>query len=347
MKRFYWAAAFTTTLVLATSCAYKFPYRITRTDRHPERGLMVSDIQTNPPHLVNNLKDYKTSSYSSFYELNSLYAPEPFESVAYFNDYNLAGMTQFDPYLRVLTSNSVSIFGTNVLTVTNRLFLTNSTSGIITTNVATSTVTNLDLRTNFVSQLFYRTNVEFGGITADLINDQRKIQRNAFLFKYMQVISQHYGSYIEDVTGGKATFDIVSDTVMLGGNAVAVLTPAASTKAAWNAALIAFGGSKLSVDKNIFLNQSIMLLAAKMEDNRVKERGYIRDKMKQSIDAYPLSEAALDLQELYEAGTLMKVLEDTAKSQTSNTNTILVLLGSNNVPNVNLYMGPQQSTPPK
>ena len=118
---------------------------------------------------------------------------------------------------------------------------------------------------------------------------------------------------------------------MLGGNAVATLTPAAGTKAAWNAALLALGGSKLSYDKNIFLNQSIYLLAAKMEQNRVQQRYAIRAKMKNSIDDYPLSESALDLQELYEDGSLIKVLENTATTQPANTNTLLILIGTNNI----------------
>ncbi len=239
---------------------------------YPEQNVEVSDASTNS--YAKHEYKAKTTWNQHF---NFMYEAMPFESVAYYKDYNKAGRTKFDTNLDELVSNYLA--GTNVATA----------------------LTNVN----------------------NVIKTQLQNQRNDFLFKYMKVISRNYGIYVAKITGYSASFNVLSDSLMLGGNAVAALTPAASTKTVWNVALGAFGGAKLSGDKNFFLNQSVLLLSAKMEQNRVQERELIRGKMTNSIDAFPLSEAALDLEDLYEAGSLIKVLQNISLNTPATTNILV------------------------
>jgi hypothetical protein len=246
----------------------------------PEQSLVVGSTgQTNSPAQY---KPKTSVSEKVRRHFNTMYSPLPYESEAYFNDYNFAKATSYQKQL------------------------------------------------DKAIQDYIDGKLDSGRFEAlkNVVLTQRQAQRNDFLFKYMKVISRNYATYSEVITGGKATFDLVSDTLIIAGTTVAAAVGPATTKTLWSLAVAAFTGAKLSADKNLFLNHSILLLAARMEQNRVEKRNEIRLKMRKSIDDYTISEAALDLQELYEAGSLLKVLENIAVNQTGSNQTTSVTVST-------------------
>lgn len=130
---------------------------------------------------------------------------------------------------------------------------------------------------------------------------------HAFISDYIDRINQNYNVYVTNLTSGKASTNIVYDSVNLGLTGGAAIATPASVKTGLAALSTFFQGQKQSIDKNLFSDQAIFALTSIMEIRRTEVLGRIRQSLLRTD--YTLGSALIDLDEYYRAGTLQNALQ--------------------------------------
>lgn len=122
---------------------------------------------------------------------------------------------------------------------------------------------------------------------------RRKALRNRVIAVYMAAMDARYAEFrralAKEVRGGNLGLDVA--TLGVGG-----LGSLAKGSANELAALSAFlTGSRTSINKEIYFEQTLPALVATMDANRIKARGTILSHLQDSAQAYPIELAYADL----------------------------------------------------
>ena len=108
----------------------------------------------------------------------------------------------------------------------------------------------------------------------------------------------------------RGSFNVAADFVELGLSTGVTLINPARTKAVLGALLSGATGTKLSIDKNFYREQTVQAILSSMEANRDKVKTRILLRMnKDDAIAYPLETAQSDLIEFFFAGRLQGGLQ--------------------------------------
>lgn len=135
-------------------------------------------------------------------------------------------------------------------------------------------------------------------------NEERRRQVN----RIIGGIDSYYDRKIKGkLIAGKAAWDTGNEVVTL------LLTGAASvsggdTPKVLAAIATAIQGTKISVDKNFFQDNSAVMLAIKMDQLRAEVYSEIQLALEQSYTQYPLEQAMRDVIRYYSAGTMKGAL---------------------------------------
>ncbi len=97
---------------------------------------------------------------------------------------------------------------------------------------------------------------------------------------------------------------ILADWVVLGLGGATAVVGGASAKAALGAAVTGVTGAKVSIDKNAYFNKTIPALIAQMQAARKEVLIRIWTGLTKDVSAYPLTQALVDVEDYYNAGTL-------------------------------------------
>ncbi len=109
----------------------------------------------------------------------------------------------------------------------------------------------------------------------------------------------------------KAGFDLIGTVSVIGVNAVGSLTGGTETKAILHAISGGIEGTKTAVDKDILQGQNTLAIITKMRELRSKKLTPLLKGMgTDTLDAYPMEQALIDLGEYYNAGTFTVALQD-------------------------------------
>lgn len=139
---------------------------------------------------------------------------------------------------------------------------------------------------------------------------QAKMARDKIVYGLMGQIDMVYADYYRHTFAGKNTVAIVGDVLVLGLGAGGTIATNVATKTIFAALGTSFSGLNLSVDKNLYAQQSFQVIGIAMQTRRDKVRAYIVQSLTQEIADYPLAKAKRDLIAYMSAGTLAAGLQE-------------------------------------
>ena len=151
------------------------------------------------------------------------------------------------------------------------------------------------------------------------VTDQAKQQlakgaRNNIAWGLMGLVDNVYNVYSAHLYSGKGAIAVSGDTASLGLTAASVIARQTATKTLFGALGTAITGLNLSVDKNLFAQQTYQVIALAMETRRTALYTQISDGLStKSVLEYPLPAVKRDLVLYLYAGSLPGGLQEIQK----------------------------------
>ena len=131
-----------------------------------------------------------------------------------------------------------------------------------------------------------------------------QIARDKFITGRLVQIDLRYLIFLRTLTADKQQLDSAVDIATLTLNLAGTLVGAARAKTNLAAAAAGIGGSKTSIDKHFYYEKSIEALVATMNGRRKEVLAHILQALDGDHEEYRLTQAVVDLNQYYLAGTL-------------------------------------------
>jgi len=151
-----------------------------------------------------------------------------------------------------------------------------------------------------------------------LADKERRDLRNAVVFDFMAMADFNYYKFKNELLARRAYGDTGFDLTELALSTAATLSGGLTSKTNLSAASTLLKGSRSSIDKNLFVEQTISTIINGIELRREEDRRIILGKMEESSDKYPISLALGDVQRYQSHASLISgaviVANETAKS---------------------------------
>jgi hypothetical protein len=128
--------------------------------------------------------------------------------------------------------------------------------------------------------------------------------RNDVVNGRLAAIDIQYNQYQRSLYEEGIGTNILADWVVLGLGGATTVVGGAATKAAFGAAITGVTGAKVSIDKNAYFDKTLPALVAKMQAARKEVLVRVRTGLSKDVTAYPLTQALVDVEDYYNAGTL-------------------------------------------
>lgn len=143
---------------------------------------------------------------------------------------------------------------------------------------------------------------------ADLSQSAERTERNRLQNKALSVIDLRYNSFVRDLAADRADSSAAAAGTALGASTAGAFVD--SVKAKTNYAL--FGAATIGafsiVDKNYYYEKTIFALVAGMRATRAAKLLSIRQRQTEEITSYNGGAALEDVEQYYEAGTLLAAI---------------------------------------
>lgn len=137
-------------------------------------------------------------------------------------------------------------------------------------------------------------------------DDELRRARDKFITARLTMMNIRYIQFIRKSTSDKQLLDSAVDILGIGLNIAGVSFNSAATKTALAAAAAGVTGSKATIEKNFYFEETIPALVAAMNAQRKKVLARILEGMAQKdIKDYPFEQAVTDLHSYYFAGTFI------------------------------------------
>ena len=140
--------------------------------------------------------------------------------------------------------------------------------------------------------------------------DHAMLFRNQIADDLRKNIDKVYNEYVQVLYTGKGVEGLTTDIANLGLTAASTITLVTRTKTILSALATAVAGVGLSVDKNVFGQQTFAALASAMQARRDQARKTILDNELRGVDVYSLDQALVYLVAYFYSGTLPGALEE-------------------------------------
>ena len=144
--------------------------------------------------------------------------------------------------------------------------------------------------------------------------DQKMSIRNEIIWSDITQIDQKFNDFKLSLNSQENKLSIGSDFVSLALAGLGATVGNTATKAALAAASAGVIGAKAAIDKDVLYQKTITALVTQMEAGRSKQLAVIITNMKSDTTAYPLEAASKDLQDYYQAGTLVNAIAGVSSS---------------------------------
>jgi uncharacterized protein YcfL len=132
----------------------------------------------------------------------------------------------------------------------------------------------------------------------------QKDYRNEVVNGRLAAIDIQYNLYQQSLYEEGIGTNILTDWVVIGLGGATTVVGGAATKAALGAAITGITGAKVSIDKNAYFDKTLPALVAKMQATRKEVLVRLRTGLNKDVDVYPLTQALVDLEDYYNAGTI-------------------------------------------
>src|SRR5262245_54135306 len=134
--------------------------------------------------------------------------------------------------------------------------------------------------------------------------EKKKNLRDEIVNARVYAIDLYFGKFQQDLFREGVGAGIATDWITLALAGAGAVTGSAETKAALAAAAAGIIGAKAAFDKNVFFDKTMPALLAQMVALRKTVLVRIQAGLSQGIDRYPLTQALIDLEDYYNAGTI-------------------------------------------
>jgi enamine deaminase RidA (YjgF/YER057c/UK114 family) len=137
--------------------------------------------------------------------------------------------------------------------------------------------------------------------------------RDTIANRVMADIELRYSKFEMELTTKRAGFETGADMVQLGATAATAVVGASEIKDLLAASLVAFQGSRISVDKNFFREKTTESIISQMRATRkTKQAQIITNLGSRDVSSYPWDAVWIDLVDFYYAGTVPSALVEIA-----------------------------------
>ena len=120
----------------------------------------------------------------------------------------------------------------------------------------------------------------------------------------LRAIDLYFGIFQQEVSKEKIGTEVATDWAVIALSGGGAVLPSAGTKTVLAAISGGLTGAKGSIYKNIFYDKTLTAMLSKMESLRKVELVKIRTGLQMDVTRYPLTQALIDLEDYYKAGTL-------------------------------------------
>jgi hypothetical protein len=168
------------------------------------------------------------------------------------------------------------------------------------------------------SQQEYDRDIAVYSANASLDDDSKQklahAARNDIAWGLMGLMDDLYNVYAANLYSGKGAIAVTGDTANLGLTTAATIAGRAAAKTLFGALGTAVTGINLSVDRNVFGQQTYQVIALAMETRRTALYAEISDGLaKKTVREYPLTAVKRDLVLYLYAGSLPGGLQEIQK----------------------------------
>ena len=154
----------------------------------------------------------------------------------------------------------------------------------------------------------YKANAEATGADSE---SKAKFARNNIGWGLMAIVDELYNKYSANLFSGKGAIAVTGDAASLGLTSAVAIASKTAAKTLFGALGTAVTGMNLSLDKNLFAQQTYQVIALAMETRRTALFNVISDGLAQkSVMEYPLSAVKRDLVLYLYAGSLPGGLQE-------------------------------------
>lgn len=136
--------------------------------------------------------------------------------------------------------------------------------------------------------------------------------RNGIVRDFMAIADHNYMQFKNELLAGRVRTDTIADITELLLSTATTLTGGLMTKTNLGAASTLLKGSRATVDKNFFAQQTMRAIINSMEASRSSDKTVIISKMNKSTSIYPISEAISDVQRYQSRASLFLAVLDLA-----------------------------------
>jgi len=133
--------------------------------------------------------------------------------------------------------------------------------------------------------------------------------RNEVVNCRIRAIDLQFTSFEQSIARENIGLNTGADIAVLGLGAATALTGGAGTKSILGAISGGVIGTKGIIDKDVFYSKTMPALLTQMEAQRKSQLVKIRNGLKLPVGTYPLSEALIDVEEYFKAGSIPAALQ--------------------------------------
>lgn len=144
--------------------------------------------------------------------------------------------------------------------------------------------------------------------------DRKKAIRNQIIYSDISQIDQSFNEFKRSLNSQQNILSIGTDFAALTLAGLGATVAGAGTKAALAAASAGVIGAKAAIDKDILYQKTITALVTEMEAQRSQVFARLITNMNSDAAKYPLEASSKDIQDYYQAGTLVNALEGVSQS---------------------------------
>jgi len=145
--------------------------------------------------------------------------------------------------------------------------------------------------------------------------------RNKIVYNITAEIDYAFYDYETKLFLNEGKFHIASDFMQLGLAAGSTVSLGARGKTILGALLTGITGLNLSIDKNVFRQQTVQAISSSMEANRDRIKTTIVKQLANDTTAYPMAAARADLIRYFFAGTLSSGLQQLGQTAAADAKT--------------------------
>ncbi|MEL7237945.1 MAG: hypothetical protein AAGK78_03715 [Planctomycetota bacterium] len=143
---------------------------------------------------------------------------------------------------------------------------------------------------------------------------QSKLKRNEFVYALMSIVDHEYSTYEVELSTTTRLTNLLLELTTLSLTSASTITRGEEAKTVLSGLATLVTGTRIAVDKELFYQNQLPILVARMRALRLAKRAEITKRlMDSSLEDYPVTAALGDVFEYYNAGTISVATADIAR----------------------------------